>query len=68
LLSPQVKQVTLLRALTSYEEVATTEHYQWPLSSFVPGVLTRFDLPDVYRALEAKGLRQIEPCGGADKI
>ena len=68
LLSPHVKQVTLLRALTSYEEVATTEHYQWPLSSFVPGALARFDLPDVYRALEAKGLRQIDPCGGADKI
>jgi hypothetical protein len=28
-------------------------------------VLRRFDLPDCYRALEPKRLRQIEPCGAA---
>ncbi|HWC89651.1 MAG TPA: hypothetical protein VG433_08350 [Pirellulales bacterium] len=34
---------------------------RWPLSSFVPGLLHRFDLPDVYRELGTKKLRQIEP-------
>jgi hypothetical protein len=35
----------------------------WPLSAFVPGVLEKFDLPDCYRALEAKKLRLIAPWG-----
>lgn len=58
-----VTQVTLKNALTSYTEVAESEAYTWPLSSFVPGVLAQFDLPDCYRALETKNLRQIEPWG-----
>ncbi len=63
LVSERVKRVTLKRALTSYEAVATSESYNWPLSAFLPGVLSKFDLPDVYRALEAKQLKQIDPCG-----
>jgi cephalosporin-C deacetylase-like acetyl esterase len=63
LLSDAVARVTLKNALTSYADVATAEHYDWPLSSFVPGVLAAFDLPDCYRALEAKKLRQVEPRG-----
>ncbi len=62
-LSPQVTQVTLKHALTSYAEIAEMENYAWPLSSFVPGILQKCDLPDCYRALEKKGLRQIEPWG-----
>ena len=61
LLHDGVKQVTLRHALRSYSEVAESETYRWPLSSFVPAVLTRFDLPDIYRELESKGLRQIDP-------
>lgn len=61
LLHARVTQVTLKYALTSYREVAADELYTWPLSSFLPGVLSRFDLPDVYRELNAKNLRQIEP-------
>lgn len=60
LLDERVKQVTLKRALKSYSAVAQAEHYDWPLSAFIPAVLERFDLPDCYRALEAKQLRQIE--------
>ncbi|HET6572955.1 MAG TPA: acetylxylan esterase [Fimbriiglobus sp.] len=63
LLSGAVSRVTLKNALTSYADVATAETYDWPLSSFVPGVLAAFDLPDCYRELEAKKLRQIEPRG-----
>jgi cephalosporin-C deacetylase-like acetyl esterase len=66
-LSPQVKQVTLKNALTSYQEVAGSERYEWPLSAFVPNVLAAFDLPDCYHALEGKKLRQIEPWGPAAK-
>jgi pimeloyl-ACP methyl ester carboxylesterase len=62
-LSPDVAQVTLKHALTSYREVAEAEDYNWPLSALLPGVLRVFDLPDCYRALEAKRLRQIEPWG-----
>ena len=62
-LSPLVTRVTLKNALTSYAEVAEAVSYKWPLSSFVPAVLSRFDLPDCYRALGAKQLRQVEPWG-----
>ena len=64
-LSDHVKRVTLKHALTSYRDVAETEDYTWPLSTFVPGVLQSFDLPDCYRARAAKQLRQIEPRGAA---
>ncbi len=61
LLSPNVKQVTLKNALTSYADIAESETYNWPLSSFLPDVLAKFDLPDCYRALEGRNLRQIDP-------
>ena len=68
LLADGVAQVTLKNALTSYGDIAESEEYRWPLSVFIPGVLEKFDLPDCYRALAAKKLRQIEPWGAlADK-
>lgn len=62
-LSADVKQVTLKHALTSYDDIAQNESYKWPLSCLVPDALKTFDLPDCYRALGAKQLRQIEPWG-----
>lgn len=66
LLAPLVHQVTLKNALNSYAQVAESERYAWPLSCLLPGVLQHFDLPDCYRALEAKRLRQIDPCGPSE--
>jgi len=66
-LSDQVKQVTLKNALTSYSDIAESETYAWPLSSLVPDILKSFDLPDCYRALQNKKLKQIDPFG-ADGI
>lgn len=64
LLSPHATQVTLKRGLSSYAAVAESEHYRWPLSSFVPGVLAHFDLPDCYRELEQhKKHKLIDPRG-----
>lgn len=60
-LSGKVTRVTLKNALSSYANVAETEHYTWPLSSLVPSILESVDLPDVYAALAAKSLRQIDP-------
>jgi dienelactone hydrolase len=60
-LADGVAQVTLKNALTSYQAVAEAEHYDWPLSSFVPGVLAAFDLPDCYRALRPKKVRILDP-------
>ncbi|HEY7118433.1 MAG TPA: acetylxylan esterase [Tepidisphaeraceae bacterium] len=65
LLSPHAARVTLKNTPTSYAAIAQAENYTWPLSTFIPGVLGRFDLPDCYRALEAKSLKQIEPWGAA---
>ena len=58
-LTPEVAQVTLKNAPTSYSAIAQSETYDWPLSVFVPGVLATFDLPDCYAALERKRLRVI---------
>jgi pimeloyl-ACP methyl ester carboxylesterase len=66
-LSDQVKQVTLKNAMPSYEQLAVTEDFQWPLSALLPNVLHRFDLPDCYRALETKGLKQIEMWGAQER-
>lgn len=63
LLSDQVSRVTLKNALESFQVVAESEDYSWPLSSFVPGMLKDFDLPDCYRVLDEKQLRQITPYG-----
>lgn len=63
LISEHVAQVTLKNALSSYSEVAESESYDWPLACLLPGVLEHFDLPDCYRALVPKKLRQIEPKG-----
>jgi dienelactone hydrolase/pimeloyl-ACP methyl ester carboxylesterase len=63
LLTDRVSQITLKNALASYAAVAESENYGWPLSSFVPGVLKSFDLPDCYRALAGKKLRQLETWG-----
>jgi dienelactone hydrolase len=62
-LSDQVKRVTLKNALTSYSDIAESETYSWPLSSLVPNILKSFDLPDCYKALRKKNLRQIDPWG-----
>jgi len=61
LLADRIVQVTLKNALASYAEIAKREDYAWPLSSFLPGVLREFDLPDCYRELAAKKLRLVEP-------
>jgi hypothetical protein len=55
--------VTLHGAPPSYAAIAETETYRWPLSTFLPGVLREFDLPDCYAALADKGLSQLEPAG-----
>jgi hypothetical protein len=62
-LSRDISQVTLKNALTSYSDIAEAEDYRWPLSALLPGVLDAFDLPDCYRELETRKLRQIEPWG-----
>lgn len=62
-LSPNVKQVTLKNALTSYSEIAESEHYDWPLATLLPGALQQFDLPDCYAELKSKAIKQIDPKG-----
>jgi hypothetical protein len=61
ILSDTVTQVTLKNALTSYKNIAENDDYSWPLACLLPGVLKSFDLPDCYRALAIKNLRQIAP-------
>jgi len=62
-LSEMVTHVTLKNALSSFAEIAESDRYEWPLSAFVPDVLEKFDLPECYRVLEVKHLRQIQPWG-----
>ena len=67
-LSDAVTRVTLKNALTNYADVARSETYVWPLSSFVPGVLNSFDLSDCYAALKAKKLKQFDTWDATDKL
>ncbi|MFN0121182.1 MAG: alpha/beta hydrolase family protein [Blastocatellia bacterium] len=67
LLADTVTQVTLKHALASYTAVAESERYDLPLSCIAPGILQSFDLPDCYRELAAKKLRQIDPRGALEK-
>ncbi len=60
-LSGAVTQVTLRHALSSYSDIAESADYAWPLTTLVPDILAKFDLPDCYRALESKNLRLLEP-------
>jgi alpha-beta hydrolase superfamily lysophospholipase len=62
-LEPGIARVTLKHALTSYSDIAEADDYDWPLSALVPDVLKHFDLPDCYRALAYRALRQIAPRG-----
>jgi len=54
LLDERATTVTLADRLESWHSVATEEHYEWPLSHMVFGVLRHWDLPDVYRELEGR--------------
>lgn len=57
-LAEDVVQVTLQEALPSFQEIAQSETYDWPLSTFIPNILKRFDLTDIYAELEKhKGLK-----------
>ena len=67
-ISDQVKQVTLKNALTSYADIAENEHYNWPLSTFLPDVLAQFDLPDCYSELNSKNLRHIDSWGAESPV
>jgi hypothetical protein len=60
-LDDRVHQVTLRHHLPSYQELAEAEDHAWPLSALLPDVLQTLDLPDCYRAIEAKHLRLLEP-------
>jgi dienelactone hydrolase len=52
--SDVVHSVKLKGALDSFHSIATAEEYQWPLSSFVPSILTEVDLNDCYTLLKAE--------------
>lgn len=68
LLSDSVVQVTLKHALQSFATVAETEDYRWPYAMLLPSVLLHFDLPDCYKALGQRDLKQIEPWGANDGL
>ena len=51
---------TTLGGLASHAVIYTSPG---DLHTLLPSVLKRFDLPDCYRELKAKKLRQIEPWG-----
>ena len=61
LLSDAIESVTLINPLLSFHELTQTPVYTWPLSTFIPGVLEHFDMPDVFRVLEEKHLHIIDP-------
>lgn len=59
-LHPLVSRVTLKGSPASYEDLAETEFYDYPLALLPRDILSHFDLPDVYRALRRKNLRRLD--------
>lgn len=64
--SPEIKQVTLKHALTSFHDLAVHDDQQWPNAFMLPQVLKHFDLPDCYAELEGRQFKSIEPWGAGD--
>lgn len=58
LLRPTVDKITLQGALISFQSIAESETYDWPLSALVPNVLKHYDLPDIYD--ELRRTRQVQ--------
>ncbi len=61
LLDNRVRRVTLIHAPISYSDLAEEPTQEWPFSAMLPGVLSTFDLPDLYRELAGQELRLLEP-------
>ena len=61
-------QVTLKNSLGSFAELAEAEDYHWPFAMLLPDVLKKLDLPDLYRELQTKKLRNLEPWGPSHGI
>ncbi|MDA7915807.1 hypothetical protein N9B94_01065, partial [Verrucomicrobia bacterium] len=55
--SPNVKSLKLENPLESFHQLATTEHYNWPLSALVPNILRQFDIPDCLAAIKQRGTK-----------
>lgn len=54
LLDERIGRITLHEPLESWHSLAVEEHYQWPLSHMVFGVLETWDLPEVWEALKPR--------------
>ncbi len=66
LLHPAVHRLTLRHALLAFQTLAQTPVHAWPLSIMPPKILRYFDLPDLYRCLDAKCRLRIQtPWGPA---
>lgn len=59
LLDPEfkVKRVIARGGLISYESILNDFYYYLPSDTFIPGLLTKIDLPDVIEALSNKGIK-----------
>ncbi len=62
LLHPSRPSARIFHYLPSYQLIAETPVFAWPLSALPRGVLKHFDLPDVYRALGTR-LKREQPWG-----
>ncbi|MCB9383805.1 MAG: acetylxylan esterase [Bryobacterales bacterium] len=50
-LSDKANKLTLKGAAESYQSIVEMQTYEWPLSTFVPDVIRKFDLPELRAAL-----------------
>ena len=60
-LEPGVEKVALEAAPLSYREIARAPYHEDLVSSFVPGILEDFDLPDLAAALAPRALWIVDP-------
>ena len=60
-LEPRVEKVAIEGTVLSYLEIARARYHEGLTSSFVPGVLEDFDLPDLAAALAPRPLWIVDP-------
>jgi cephalosporin-C deacetylase-like acetyl esterase len=65
-LDPRIESVTIQRGLASYRSLMDHGRYSQAVSQFVPGILQRFDLPQVAGAIAPRRLTIIDPTGHMD--
>jgi hypothetical protein len=60
-LDPKISKLTLERSVTSWSAVASVPSTKGELANVIPGVLKKYDLPELAQALRPRPVQIIDP-------